>query len=410
MLFFKRKFIVGVICLAVSGLLAWKLLDIAEGTKETVYVLRVAQKVEKGAKITGDMFRSVEIGSYGVESGTLFSGEGLEGKYAAADLFPQDNLTLDKFTEYEKIIDNYVQKAQRDGKVAVSVTVKGISAAVSGKLVKGDVVSVLVFVNEGGQGASKGHVDMRPELAYMEIAAITDSKAIDMNYDPEREQEPDKLKNAGDSAFPMSVMFLADEIQALRLVEAENIGNIHLVFRGRGAYGESLLLGQAAGEPARGEALHAGASAGGQPGEASEGAAAGEAYAGSDVAGDGVPVGGAEEGYDSVASGAAGDGAQGSIAGYGVPAGGAANVGRADAAAGEAYAGGGTAAEAKPTGGGAVAEAESAEPSAAVGTEPAEGGAAAGTDAAVGGIAAEAEPAWDGGASSKITDADFMLE
>jgi pilus assembly protein CpaB len=243
MRFYKKKFIIAFLCLAASAALTWKLFDVVESTKNTVTLPRVIGRIEKGARITNDMIAYAEVGSYGLDERTIKSGEFIIGRYAAGDMFSGDMFTPDKIKSLEEISDNYVIKARNENKTAVSVQLKSISAGLSGKLKAGDVVSAYVFVNHGGIGSSNGEVVAYPELQYLEIAAVTNNRAEEIKYEPDREIDFDKVKTLGDTAIPASVIFIADEKQAIRLVEAENTGTIHLIFRGRGEYGQELLNG-----------------------------------------------------------------------------------------------------------------------------------------------------------------------
>ena len=238
----RKRFAIALGCLAVSAVLTWKLMDIVDHTKETTRVLRVTKVIEKGTKMEPELLTLAEIGAYGTSVASLTDKEVLQGKYAATDLYPGDNLTMEKFITFEEYADNYVLKTQHQEKMAVSVAVRGISASVSGKLKVGDIVSALVYVDDGSQGIGRGSVRDYAELRYLEIAAITNSKADDILYESEQAAGAGgNLKNSGDEGIPASVTFIADGEQALRLVEAENIGTIHLVFRGRGEYGIALL-------------------------------------------------------------------------------------------------------------------------------------------------------------------------
>ena len=241
MRFIKKRFLISFICLIVSVLLTIQLMKMTEKTKETVHVIRVNSKIERGTQIKEDILKTVEVGSYGVQQDIISSKEQVIGKFAAADLYPEDNLTNEKFTEIDILSDSFVIKTQMDRKTAVSVALKGISSSLSGKLKKGDVVSVYVYVQDNTHGFDQGYVKSYPELQYLEIAAITNSKAVDVIYNAEYEDDKSSKSTSGDAAIPASVTFIADERQAIKLIEAENIGNIHLVFRGRGAYGMRLL-------------------------------------------------------------------------------------------------------------------------------------------------------------------------
>ena len=241
MRFYRKKFLLALLCLTVSAVLTWKLFDIVDSSKETVTLIQVSKRVEKGARVSADMLRRVEVGSYGIDVGALTTDEGIVGKYAACDLYPGDILTIYKFKTIHETIDNYVQKTRENSLCAVSVELKGISASLSGKLKTGDVVSAYVFVNEGGMGSNKGDVVVYPELQYLEVAAVTNSRAEDIHYEPDRDVDFDRVKTMGDTSVPATVIFIVDEFQAVRLVEAENTGIIHLVFRGRGDYAQELL-------------------------------------------------------------------------------------------------------------------------------------------------------------------------
>jgi len=244
MRFYKKRLLIAVVCLALSAALTWKLFELTDETKQTVILIQASRRIEKGSLITADMLRRVEVGAYGAEADAYKSDEGLIGKYAACDLFPGDCLTPEKFKTVSDFADSYVIKTREEGKSAVSIQLKGVSAGMSGKLKTGDVVSAFVFINEGGIGSGKGSVISYPELQYLEIAAVTNSRAEDINYDPEREIDYERVKSLGDTAIPATVIFIVDERQALRLVEAENTGAVHLVFRGRGEYARTLLAGQ----------------------------------------------------------------------------------------------------------------------------------------------------------------------
>jgi pilus assembly protein CpaB len=241
MRFHKKKFFIALLCLAVSAALTWKLFDSVDESKETATVIQASERIEKGTLVTAGMVRRAEIGSYGLDARTIKSEGEILGKYAACDIYPGDSLILENFKEIGEITDNYVIKTREAGKSAVSVQIKGVSAALSGKLKTGDVVSAYVFVSEGGIGSNKGGVVVYPELQCLEIAAVTNSRAEDIDYEPDRPTDNERMKALGDSAIPATVVFITDERQAIRLIEAENTGVIHLVFKGRGEYARKLL-------------------------------------------------------------------------------------------------------------------------------------------------------------------------
>jgi pilus assembly protein CpaB len=246
MRFAKRKFLVAALCLLAAAGVTWRIFAMAESTRDTAAVVRVLKRVYKGTRITRDMLHSVEVGAYGLGAEALTGWDGVVGKYAAADLFPEDNLTAEKFEEFENMADSYVQKARDARLSAVSVELGGISAGFSGKLKVGDVVSAFVFVGKSGSDAGKGEVVLDPELKYLEIAAITNNRAEDIEYEADGANDSAGISRVqGDVRVPASITFIVDTVQAIRLIEAENTGKIHIVYQGRGAYGQELLDGEA---------------------------------------------------------------------------------------------------------------------------------------------------------------------
>ena len=262
MRFIRKRALVALICILLSVILSWRILDIAERSKETIKVVRVTEPIGKGTLITGDKLRAEEVGTYGLRDDILYGDDSIIGMYASVDIFPGDNLTLDKFTKLEETADGFLILAQQAGKSAVSVSVKSISSVLAGKLRKGDVVSVLVFVNGtmpgsvsgGGSGNTSGNMSGNVigrgfvtefrELKYVEIGAISNNKAEDIVYQQEVWRENSQTsgaKQSVDGMIPASVTFVVNSIQARRLVEAENAGSIHLVFRGRGERAKQLL-------------------------------------------------------------------------------------------------------------------------------------------------------------------------
>ena len=262
MRFYRKKFLIALLCLAASAGLTWKLFEIVDSSKETVILVQVSRRLEEGTRVSADMLCRVEVGAYGVDGRALKTDEGIIGKYAACDLYPGDMLTADKFRTIDETADKYVLKTRENSLSAVSVELKGVSAGLSGKLKTGDVVSAFVFVSEGGMGSNKGDVIVYPELQYLEIAAVTNNRAEDIHYEPERDIDYDRVRATGDSAIPATVIFIVDEQQAVRLVEAENTGAIHLVFRGRGEYAQELLNNWYGAPPENSSSAEAGSAGG----------------------------------------------------------------------------------------------------------------------------------------------------
>jgi pilus assembly protein CpaB len=87
---------------------------------------------------------------------------------------------------------------------------------------------------------SKGKVLDYPNLEFLTVGAVTNSKA--QNTD-EVMKNQNKASSSGstDTIIPTTITLLASKEQARELVDAENSGTIHVVFRGRDREVEKLL-------------------------------------------------------------------------------------------------------------------------------------------------------------------------
>ena len=130
----KKRTIIGIICLILAILVTFVVAPLinrlAEDTEEVVIIL---QDMKQGAQITEDM---VELSSFPkdkIPAGAIRETKDVLGKYAASNLYAGDCMTQAKITADGNTAEDVF--ATLDGsKVAISVTVDSIAAAVSGKL------------------------------------------------------------------------------------------------------------------------------------------------------------------------------------------------------------------------------------------------------------------------------------
>ena len=214
----KNKYFIGGACVIFAGIIAFFIIPhLNSKTREVVQVLRVRERIEANTRMDKSMFKLEEVGAYGQPTGILTDAAAAEGKFAAVELLPGDNLTADKFMDTQALPDNELYTLEAEN-LAVSVSVNSLAAGVSGKLRAGDVVRVFAVLRTADNNYE---VRQYPELLYLELLGITDNKARDTDAE-------------GFDGVTATALLSCTPDQAERLVEIEAMGRVHLAFVGRG--------------------------------------------------------------------------------------------------------------------------------------------------------------------------------
>ena len=141
----RNKFVIGTLCIVLALLFAFVALPALTGSgeNETVSVLRMKQPVSAGTQITAEMLEAVSVPEALVTDG-IHDIASAVGQYAAADLYSGDYLTLQKLTT--TLFEQSVFAAgEAKGKMVVSVTLPSLASGVSGRLLPGDIVTVIAI-------------------------------------------------------------------------------------------------------------------------------------------------------------------------------------------------------------------------------------------------------------------------
>ncbi len=143
------------------------------------------------------------------------------GKYASADMVPGDYIIHSKVAEEPAAENAYLYNLNGE-KQAISVSVKSFANGLSGKLVSGDIVSVIA-----PDYRKQGSTVIPPELQYVEVIAVTANSGYDANTGERGDEETEK-------ELPGTVTLLATPEQGKVLAELEAEGKLHLslVYRG----------------------------------------------------------------------------------------------------------------------------------------------------------------------------------
>ena len=257
---FRNKIFIGTLCILLALVVGFGVVPLYNaGTRQTVKVWRAKQTIYEYQQITADMVGQVEVGAYGLPKQAVKSEKNLIGKTAKAKIVQGDNILSGQLMSGNENSDEFLSEISREGKRAVSVTLPSLSASVSGKIIPGDVVSVLTFekstgaaaggssssssssaggFNNGISGNTASQSDKAavqyPELQYIQVGALSDKsgRAVD---------GPGMSSTRDSTDVPATVTFICTPQQAIRLAEIEKKNDIILVFVARGTQAEKLI-------------------------------------------------------------------------------------------------------------------------------------------------------------------------
>lgn len=227
MSFLKNRTVLGVICIVLSLLICFALTPLFnQSVSQKTSVVRVVKDIKTGDAITKDMIQTVEVGGYNMPEDVMKGTDSVVGKYATADLSPGDYILPAKLSDTPASENAYLY-ALSDGKEAISVSIKSLAEGLSGKLLPGDVVSVIA-----PDYKKQGVTVIPPELTYVEVIGVTASTGFDT--DQQNTGTDSSAKDGSEKQLPATVTLLVSPEQAKILAEMEADGKLHLslVYRG----------------------------------------------------------------------------------------------------------------------------------------------------------------------------------
>lgn len=223
MKFLKNRTVLGLVCIAAALVLCFLITPMFNASlSKTVKIVRAAADIKAGQKITSGDIEITEVGAYNLPSEVLKASGEAAGKYAVYDILKGDYFLPEKVSDSPASENIYLYNL--DGvKRAVSVTIPSFAGGLSGKLISGDIVSIIAV-----DYREKGETLVPDELQYVEVIAVTDENGNDettVTVTPDGEEEKE---------LPATVTLLANPVQANILAELDSEGQIHisLVYRG----------------------------------------------------------------------------------------------------------------------------------------------------------------------------------
>ncbi len=215
----KNRIVVGLVCIIVALAICFGLTPMFnDALTSTVEIVRVNAEIKEGDQITAKMVTSVEVGGYNLPSNIVYRMEDVVGRYANTDLYKGDYIIASKLSDTPQLKNEYLTGLDGTNR-AMSITIKSFAAGLSGKLERGDIVSLIA-----SDVGDLRETLIPAELQYVEIIATTLSDGTDSDMQEEED----------DAGLASTITVLVTPEQARLLAELEQEGSIHaaLVYRG----------------------------------------------------------------------------------------------------------------------------------------------------------------------------------
>ena len=228
----NNRFIYGILSIALAAIIAFIAIPaVTSRTRSTCGIVRMKAVVTRGTPITADDLEIVEVGGFNLPDSVARRIEDVAGTYAATDLYPGDYIFPEKVS-IAPLSSDLSLNAIPDGMVAISVTTQTLASALSDKLQDGDIIRLYHYDDDNALEP----VSDIPELRFVEVLSVSDSKGLDVDYTRPPEEDEERQQTA-------TITVLATPEQAMLLTRYENEGVLHvaLVSRGNGKLAGELL-------------------------------------------------------------------------------------------------------------------------------------------------------------------------
>lgn len=217
----KNRTIIGVICMVIAVCITFIVAPLVNRiTDDTVEVIRLSADIPRGGRIEESQLETVKVKADTIPKGIITDKKEIIGQYAAAELFAGDYITKAKLTSDSNTADDVFASLDGD-KIAVSITIDNFALGLSGKLMNGDIISIIITEN----GKEKAIIP--PELKYVRVITTTTPGGVDKDA---------VIKNEdGTYDMPSTITLLVSERQARLLAKYEKYAYIQtaLVYRGK---------------------------------------------------------------------------------------------------------------------------------------------------------------------------------
>lgn len=221
MSFLKNRTVIGVICIVLSLIICFAVTPLFnKGMSQKTEIVRVTKDIKIGDEITKDMVQTVEVGGYNLPEDVVKNTETVLGKFASADMVPGDYIISSKIADEPAAENAYLYNLTGE-KQAMSVSVKSFATGLSGKLVSGDIVSIIA-----PDYKKQGTTVIPSELQYVEVIAVTAGSGYDANTGEQEDSEEKELPST------VTLLVTPEQSKILAMLEADGTLHVSLVYRG----------------------------------------------------------------------------------------------------------------------------------------------------------------------------------
>ena len=233
----NSRFLYGILSILLAAIIAFIAIPtVTRKTNSKVEIVRITTALDRGDPITAKDVELAEVGGFNLPDNVATKLEDVIGTYAASSLYPGDYILSGKVSS-TPLSSDLTLNAIPDGMVAISITVQSLAAGLSDKLQSGDIIRLYHYNDLSG---TLNVVQDIPELKFVKVLSVSDSKGLDIDYTKQPEEDEERLQTA-------TLTVQATPEQAILLTEYENEGMLHvaLISRGNEALAKELLNQQA---------------------------------------------------------------------------------------------------------------------------------------------------------------------
>ena len=233
----NSRFLYGILSILLAAIIAFIAIPtVTRKTNSKVEIVRITTALDRGDPITAKDVELAEVGGFNLPDNVATKLEDVIGTYAASSLYPGDYIHSGKVSS-TPLSSDLTLNAIPDGMVAISITVQSLAAGLSDKLQSGDIIRLYHYNDLSG---TLNVVQDIPELKFVKVLSVSDSKGLDIDYTKQPEEDEERLQTA-------TLTVQATPEQAILLTQYENEGMLHvaLISRGNEALAKELLNQQA---------------------------------------------------------------------------------------------------------------------------------------------------------------------
>ena len=233
----NSRFLYGILSILLAAIIDFIAIPtVTRKTNSKVEIVRITTALDRGDPITAKDVELAEVGGFNLPDNVATKLEDVIGTYAASSLYPGDYILSGKVSS-TPLSSDLTLNAIPDGMVAISITVQSLAAGLSDKLQSGDIIRLYHYNDLSG---TLNVVQDIPELKFVKVLSVSDSKGLDIDYTKQPEEDEERLQTA-------TLTVQATPEQAILLTQYENEGMLHvaLISRGNEALAKELLNQQA---------------------------------------------------------------------------------------------------------------------------------------------------------------------